>query len=136
MCIRDRDNPCVVVMTPGRFNSAYFEHSFLAQQMGVELVESADLVVKDGQVLMRTTTGLKRVDVIYRRIDDDFLDPLAFNPDSLIAVSYTHLDVYKRQAIVQCHAPTEELFQGSQIIGLGFETDVGLTQQAVAILLC
>jgi uncharacterized circularly permuted ATP-grasp superfamily protein len=76
------DNPCVVVLTPGRFNSAYFEHSFLAQQMGVELVESADLVVKDGQVLMRTTTGLKRVDVIYRRIDDDFLDPLAFNPDS------------------------------------------------------
>lgn len=97
------DNPCVVVMTPGRFNSAYFEHSFLAQQMGVELVESADLVVKDGQVLMRTTTGLKRVDVIYRRIDDDFLDPLAFNPNSLIGVPGL-LSVYRAGGVVLANA--------------------------------
>ncbi|WP_415870129.1 circularly permuted type 2 ATP-grasp protein [Aeromonas caviae] len=97
------DNPCVVVMTPGRFNSAYFEHCFLAQQMGVELVESADLVVKDGQVLMRTTTGLKRVDVIYRRIDDDFLDPLAFNPDSLIGVPGL-LSVYRAGGVVLANA--------------------------------
>lgn len=97
------DNPCVVVMTPGRFNSAYFEHSFLAQQMGVELVESADLVVKDGQVLMRTTTGLKRVDVIYRRIDDDFLDPLAFNPDSLIGLPGL-LSVYRAGGVVLANA--------------------------------
>lgn len=97
------DDPCVVVMTPGRFNSAYFEHSFLAQQMGVELVESADLVVKDGQVLMRTTTGLKRVDVIYRRIDDDFLDPLAFNPDSLIGVPGL-LSVYRAGGVVLANA--------------------------------
>ena len=97
------DNPCVVVMTPGRFNSAYFEHSFLAQQMGVGLVESADLVVKDGQVLMRTTTGLKRVDVIYRRIDDDYLDPLAFNPDSLIGVPGL-LSVYRAGGVVLANA--------------------------------
>ncbi|MFM4963633.1 circularly permuted type 2 ATP-grasp protein [Aeromonas bivalvium] len=97
------DNPCVVVMTPGRFNSAYFEHSFLAQQMGVELVESADLVVKDGQVLMRTTTGLKRVDVIYRRIDDDYLDPLAFNPDSLIGLPGL-LSVYRAGGVVLANA--------------------------------
>jgi uncharacterized circularly permuted ATP-grasp superfamily protein len=97
------DNPCVVVMTPGRFNSAYFEHCFLAQQMGVELVESADLVVKDGQVLMRTTTGLKRVDVIYRRIDDDYLDPLAFNPDSLIGVPGL-LSVYRAGGVVLANA--------------------------------
>ena len=97
------DNPCVVVMTPGRFNSAYFEHSFLAQQMGVELVESADLVVKDGQVLMRTTTGLKRVDVIYRRIDDDYLDPLAFTPASLIGVPGL-LSVYRAGGVVLANA--------------------------------
>jgi uncharacterized circularly permuted ATP-grasp superfamily protein len=75
-------NPTVVVMTPGMYNSAYFEHAFLAQQMGVELVEGHDLFVDDEQVFMRTTQGPQRVDVIYRRIDDDFLDPLAFRPDS------------------------------------------------------
>lgn len=75
-------NPTVVVMTPGMYNSAYFEHAFLAQQMGVELVEGPDLFVEDEQVFMRTTQGPQRVDVIYRRIDDDFLDPLAFRPDS------------------------------------------------------
>lgn len=80
------DNPNVVVLTPGRFNSAYFEHAFLAQQMGVELVEGADLVVKDAKVYMRTTSGLQRVDVIYRRIDDQFLDPLTFLPESMLGV--------------------------------------------------
>ncbi|MDF1820023.1 MAG: circularly permuted type 2 ATP-grasp protein [Alcanivoracaceae bacterium] len=79
-------SPRVVLLTPGRFNSAYFEHAFLAQQMGIELVEGADLFVKDGFVFMRTTAGPQRVDVIYRRIDDDYLDPLAFNPDSMLGV--------------------------------------------------
>jgi uncharacterized circularly permuted ATP-grasp superfamily protein len=78
--------PTVVVLTPGHFNSAYYEHSFLADEMGVELVEGQDLVVEDGYVFMRTTEGRKRVDVIYRRIDDDFLDPLVFRPDSALGV--------------------------------------------------
>jgi uncharacterized circularly permuted ATP-grasp superfamily protein len=76
------NDPTVVVLTPGMYNSAYFEHAFLAQQMGVELVEGQDLFVKDNFVFMRTTRGPRRVDVIYRRLDDDFLDPLAFRPDS------------------------------------------------------
>jgi uncharacterized circularly permuted ATP-grasp superfamily protein len=80
------NEPSVVVLTPGMYNSAYFEHAFLAQQMGVELVEGQDLFVKDRFVYMRTTQGPKRVDVIYRRIDDDFLDPLAFRPDSILGV--------------------------------------------------
>jgi uncharacterized circularly permuted ATP-grasp superfamily protein len=79
-------NPTVVVLTPGAYNSAYFEHTFLAQQMGVELVEGRDLFVKDEAVYMRTTQGPQRVDVIYRRIDDDFLDPLAFRADSALGV--------------------------------------------------
>jgi uncharacterized circularly permuted ATP-grasp superfamily protein len=79
-------DPMVVVLTPGQYNSAYFEHAFLAQQMGVELVEGPDLFVKDGFVHMRTTSGPQRVDVIYRRIDDAFLDPLAFRGDSLLGV--------------------------------------------------
>ncbi|MCB1895348.1 MAG: circularly permuted type 2 ATP-grasp protein [Rhodocyclaceae bacterium] len=81
-----QDNPTVVVMTPGAHNSAYFEHAFLAQQMGVELVEGQDLFVRDETVYMRTTQGPKRVDVIYRRIDDDFLDPLVFRKDSMLGV--------------------------------------------------
>ena len=80
------DDPTVAVLTPGIFNSAYFEHSFLARQMGVELVEGRDLVVRDNFVYMRTVAGLRRVDVIYRRIDDDFLDPLCFRPDSSLGV--------------------------------------------------
>jgi len=76
----------VAVLTPGQYNSAYFEHAFLAQQMGVELVEGSDLFVKDGYVYMRTTGGSQRVDVIYRRVDDAFLDPLAFREDSLLGV--------------------------------------------------
>jgi uncharacterized circularly permuted ATP-grasp superfamily protein len=79
--------PNVVVLTPGMFNSAYFEHTYLAQQMGVELVEGKDLFVKDEEVFMRTTQGPQRVDVIYRRIDDDFLDPLAFRSDSALGVA-------------------------------------------------
>jgi uncharacterized circularly permuted ATP-grasp superfamily protein len=78
--------PTVVLLTPGYYNSAYFEHAFLAEQMGIELVEGRDLFVSDGKVWMRTTRGPKRVDVIYRRIDDDFLDPLAFQPDSTLGV--------------------------------------------------
>jgi uncharacterized circularly permuted ATP-grasp superfamily protein len=78
--------PTVVLLTPGVFNSAYYEHSFLADKLGVELVEGRDLVTRDGVVYMRTTEGLKRVDVIYRRIDDDFLDPLVFRPDSTLGV--------------------------------------------------
>jgi len=78
--------PTVVVMTPGYYNSAYFEHAFLAEQMGVELVEGRDLFVRDNLVYMRTTQGPKRVDVIYRRIDDEFMDPAAFNPDSTLGV--------------------------------------------------
>jgi uncharacterized circularly permuted ATP-grasp superfamily protein len=81
-----KDDPTVVLLTPGPFNSAYFEHSFLADKMGVELVEGQDLFVKDDAVFMRTTQGPQRVDVIYRRIDDDFLDPLVFNPDSALGV--------------------------------------------------
>lgn len=83
---RDVGDPTVVVLTPGQFNSAYFEHSYLAQQMGVELVEGRDLFVADRRVWMRTTRGRQQVDVIYRRIDDDFLDPLAFRPDSSLGV--------------------------------------------------
>ena len=79
-------NPNVVLLTPGQFNSAYFEHAFLAQQMGIELVEGNDLFVRDDTVFMRTTQGPQRVDVIYRRVDDDFLDPLAFRKDSVLGV--------------------------------------------------
>ncbi|QDF96713.1 hypothetical protein CJ010_09325 [Azoarcus sp. DD4] len=79
-------DPTVVVLTPGAYNSAYFEHAFLAQQMGVELVEGQDMFVKDEQVYMRTTQGPQRVDVIYRRVDDDFLDPQAFRSDSVLGV--------------------------------------------------
>jgi uncharacterized circularly permuted ATP-grasp superfamily protein len=80
------DAPTVAVLTPGPYNSAYFEHSFLAQQMGVELVEGQDLFVRDDTVYMRTTRGPQRVHVIYRRVDDDFLDPTAFRPDSMLGV--------------------------------------------------
>ncbi|OZI33489.1 hypothetical protein CEK29_21830 [Bordetella genomosp. 5] len=80
------DEPTVVVLTPGMYNSAYFEHAFLAQQMGVELVEGQDLFVDQNTVYMRTTRGPRRVDVIYRRLDDDFLDPLSFRADSVLGV--------------------------------------------------
>ncbi|MFZ4506395.1 MAG: circularly permuted type 2 ATP-grasp protein [Fimbriimonas sp.] len=81
-----RENPEVVLLSPGAYNSAYFEHCFLAQQMGIELVEGRDLFVDDNVVYMKTTRGPKRVDVVYRRVDDDFLDPLVFRPESLLGV--------------------------------------------------
>ena len=97
------DNPNVVVLTPGRFNSAYFEHAFLSREMGVELVEGADLFVRDDKVHMRTTAGAKQVDVIYRRLDDDFLDPLAFNPDSMLGVPGL-LSAYRSGNVVLANA--------------------------------
>ncbi len=96
--------PRVALLTPGVFNSAYYEHSFLAQQMGVELVEGRDLVVQDGFVYMRTTSGFERVDVIYRRIDDDFLDPEAFRPDSMLGVAGL-MDAYRRGHVALANAP-------------------------------
>ena len=95
--------PTVVVLTPGMYNSAYFEHAFLAQQMGVELVEGQDLFVKDNFVYMRTTRGPKRVDVIYRRVDDDFLDPKVFRPDSTLGCAGL-LDAYKAGHVTICNA--------------------------------
>jgi uncharacterized circularly permuted ATP-grasp superfamily protein len=97
------DDPTVVVLTPGMYNSAYFEHAFLAQQMGVELVEGQDLVVKDNFCYMRTTRGLRRVDVIYRRVDDDFLDPLAFRPNSTLGTAGL-LNVYRAGNVSLCNA--------------------------------
>ncbi|HZM01482.1 MAG TPA: circularly permuted type 2 ATP-grasp protein, partial [Candidatus Saccharimonadales bacterium] len=98
------ETPHVVLLTPGVFNSAYFEHSFLAQQMGVELVQGSDLVVFDGLVWMRTTQGFERVDVIYRRVDDDFLDPKTFRPDSALGVPGL-MDVYKSGRVALANAP-------------------------------
>ncbi len=96
--------PTIGVLTPGMYNSAYFEHSFLSQQMGVDLVEGQDLVVTDGFVHMLTTKGLKRVDVLYRRIDDDFLDPGVFRPDSMLGVRGL-MEVYKSGRIAMANAP-------------------------------
>ena len=98
------ETPRVVVLTPGQYNSAYFEHSFLAQQMGVELVEGRDLVASDGFVWMRTTKGFERVDVIYRRLDDDFLDPKAFRADSMLGVPGL-FEVYKAGRVALANAP-------------------------------
>lgn len=97
-------HPTVVVLTPGIYNSAYFEHSYLAQQMGVELVEGNDLLAADGAVYMRTTKGPKRVDVIYRRIDDTFLDPKEFNPDSLLGVPGL-MEAYRAGRLGLANAP-------------------------------
>lgn len=96
--------PRCVLLTPGIYNSAYFEHSFLAQQMGIELVEGRDLVVDDGFVCMRTTKGFERVDVIYRRIDDDFLDPQCFRADSMLGVPGL-MEVYQRGNVALANAP-------------------------------
>jgi uncharacterized circularly permuted ATP-grasp superfamily protein len=100
---RDVANPTVVVLTPGQYNSAYFEHAYLAQQMGVELVEGRDLFVDDGRVWMRTTRGREQVDVIYRRIDDDFLDPLVFRADSLLGIPGI-LEVYRSGRVALANA--------------------------------
>ncbi len=102
--LADRPNPKVVVLTPGIYNSAYFEHSYLAQQMGVELVAARDLVVMDGYVKMRTTKGFEIVDVIYRRLDDTFLDPQVFNPDSLLGIPGI-FEVYKNGRVALANAP-------------------------------
>ena len=102
--IADRPNPNIVVLTPGIYNSAYFEHSYLAQQMGVELVGARDLVVSGGYVKMRTTRGFEIVDVIYRRIDDTFLDPKTFNPDSMIGIPGI-FEVYKKGRVALANAP-------------------------------
>jgi uncharacterized circularly permuted ATP-grasp superfamily protein len=99
---RDVD-PTIVVLTPGVYNSAYFEHSFLAQQMGVELVEGRDLFVADGCVWMRTTAGRERVDVIYRRIDDDYLDPLTFREDSTLGVPGL-IEIYRQGRVALANA--------------------------------
>jgi len=100
-CARE---PCVVILTPGHFNSAYYEHSFLADLMGVELVEGQDLFVEGEFVWMRTTEGPRRVDVIYRRLDDAFLDPLCFRPDSMLGVPGL-MDVYRAGGVSICSAP-------------------------------
>jgi uncharacterized circularly permuted ATP-grasp superfamily protein len=96
-------DPTVALLTPGAHNSAYFEHAFLAQQMGIELVEGQDLFVRDDAVYMRTTRGPRRLDVIYRRIDDDFLDPLAFRPDSMLGVPGL-LSVYRAGRVTIANA--------------------------------
>ena len=101
---RHADNPTIAILTPGIYNSAYFEHSFLARQMGVELVEGQDLLVDNNIVYMRTTAGLRRVDVLYRRVDDDFIDPLCFRPDSMLGVAglmnaYRHGNVALANAV-------------------------------------
>ena len=98
------DDPNIVVMTPGIYNSAYFEHAFLADQMGVELVEAQDLFVDEGSLYMRTTQGRERVDVIYRRIDDDYLDPLSFRPDSVLGVAGL-MDLYRAGKVTIVNAP-------------------------------
>ena len=99
-----RGKPVVAVWTPGIYNSAYFEHSFLAQQMGVELVEGRDLVVVDDRLMMRTTTGLEPVDVLYRRIDDDFIDPEVFRPDSMLGVPGL-MRAYRAGRVALANAP-------------------------------
>jgi uncharacterized circularly permuted ATP-grasp superfamily protein len=97
-------SPCMVLLTPGIYNSAYFEHSFLAQQMGIQLVEGSDLVVADEHVWMRTTRGFQKVDVIYRRIDDDFLDPQVFRADSMLGVPGL-MSVYRAGNVALANAP-------------------------------
>ena len=99
-----KGRPCVAVLTPGIHNSAYFEHSFLADQMGVQLVEGHDLRIVDGHIAMRTTRGFKVIDVLYRRVDDDFLDPLTFRPDSMLGVPGI-MDVYRAGNITIANAP-------------------------------
>ena len=95
--------PAIVLLSPGVYNSAYFEHAFLARQMGIELVEGRDLVVHDNFVYMRTTAGLRRVDVIYRRIDDDFIDPLAFRSDTILGVAGL-FNAYRESNVTLCNA--------------------------------
>lgn len=104
LAINNKKDPVVVLLTPGCYNSAYFEHAFLAQQMGIDLVEGKDLKVMDNKVYMKSIKGLKQVDVIYRRVDDDFLDPLAFRPDSLLGVAGI-MNAYRAGNIALANAP-------------------------------
>ena len=99
-----RANPCIVLLTPGVYNSAFYEHMFLAHEIGAELVEGRDLLVDDGFVYMRTTTGLRRVDVVYRRVDDDFIDPLVFRGDSLLGAPGL-MHAYKLGNVALVNAP-------------------------------
>jgi uncharacterized circularly permuted ATP-grasp superfamily protein len=117
-----RANPTIVLLTPGVYNSAYFEHTFLARQMGIELVEGRDLVVHNNIVYMRTTAGLRRVDVIYRRVDDDFLDPLAFRPKSVLGVAGL-LNAYRAGNVALANA-----------IGTGIADDKALYAYVPAII--
>ena len=98
------ENPNIAVLTPGIFNSAYYEHSFLADEMGVDLLQGSDLEVRDGRVTIRTTAGTAPVDVIYRRVDDEFLDPLSFNPDSVLGTPGL-FDAYRSGAVMLANAP-------------------------------
>ncbi len=100
----DRAEPVIALLTPGSYNSAYFEHTFLAQQMGMELVEGRDLVCRDNKIYIRKLSGLKKVDVLYRRIDDDYLDPLAFRPDSMLGVAGL-MNAYRFGNITIANAP-------------------------------
>lgn len=100
----DKSEPVIALLTPGSFNSAYFEHTFLAQQLGLELVEGRDLVCRDNKIYIRSLHGYKKVDVLYRRIDDDFLDPLAFRPDSLLGVPGL-MNAYRFGNIAIANAP-------------------------------
>ncbi len=102
--LTDLQHPTIALMTPGIYNSAYFEHSYLAQQMGAELVEGRDLVVKDERVYMITTKGLQKVDIIYRRIDDDYLDPLVFNKDSILGTPGL-FNAYLKGNVILVNAP-------------------------------
>ena len=99
-----RGQPVVAVLTPGQYNSAYFEHAFLADQMGAELVQGSDLRIVDGRVAMRTTRGFQPIDVLYRRVDDDYLDPLTFNPKSMLGVPGI-IDIYRAGGITIANAP-------------------------------
>ncbi len=101
---RSGDDPSVVLLTPGPYNSAFYEHSFLADKLGIELVEGSDLFVRDDGVFMRFTDGPRRVDVIYRRIDDDFLDPLVFRPDSILGVPGL-MSAYEAGLVTLANAP-------------------------------
>lgn len=118
----DRNEPAIVLLTPGVYNSAYFEHAFLARQMGIELVEGRDLVVHDNVVYMRNTTGLRRVDVIYRRIDDDFIDPLGFRSDSILGIAGL-FNAYRARNVVIANA-----------IGTGVADDKALYAYVPAII--
>lgn len=99
-----KSDPVIALLTPGEYNSAYYEHAFLAQQMGIHLVEGRDLVAKDHKIYLKEMNGLRRVDVLYRRLDDDFIDPLAFQPDSLLGVAGL-MNAYRAGNVAIANAP-------------------------------